>query len=49
MPHRELQLSMAPSERPDEYVPWGRLRFDEPSLAVSGDGMLFVASTGALS
>ncbi|HEX9040796.1 MAG TPA: alpha-galactosidase [Trebonia sp.] len=32
MPRHERQLSMAPSERPDEYVPWGGLRFDEPSL-----------------
>ena len=32
MPRHELQLSMAPAERPDEYVPWGGLRFDEPSL-----------------
>ena len=39
MPRHELQLSMAPSERPDEYVPWGGLRFDEPSLkAEFGDG-----------
>ena len=30
---------MAPGERPDEYVPWGGLRFDEPSLkAEFGDG-----------
>src|SRR5579862_69201 len=32
MPRHERQLSQAPSERPDEYVPWGGLRFDEPSL-----------------
>ena len=39
LPRHELQLSMAPSERPDEYVPWGGLRFDEPSLkAEFGDG-----------
>ena len=39
VPRHELQLSMAPSERPDEYVPWGGLRFDEPSLkAEFGDG-----------
>src|SRR5882672_7072563 len=39
LPRRELQLSMTPSERPDEYVPWGGLRFDEPSLkAEFGDG-----------
>src|SRR5512146_2464800 len=31
MPRQERQLSMA-RERPDEYVPWGGLRFDEPSL-----------------
>ena len=31
MPRHEAQLSMA-RERPDEYVPWGGLRFDEPSL-----------------
>jgi len=38
-PRHELRLSMAPSERPDEYVPWGGLRFDEPSLkAEFGDG-----------
>jgi alpha-galactosidase len=36
---REQQLSMAPGERPDEYVPWGGLRFDEPSVkAEFGDG-----------
>jgi alpha-galactosidase len=29
---RERQLSQAPGERPDEYVPWGGLRFDEPSV-----------------
>ncbi len=39
MPRHERQLSQAPSERPDEYVPWGGLRFDEPSLkAEFGDG-----------
>ena len=39
VPRHELRLSMAPSERPDEYVPWGGLRFDEPSLkAEFGDG-----------
>jgi alpha-galactosidase len=39
LPRRELQLSQAPAERPDEYVPWGGLRFDEPSLkAEFGDG-----------
>jgi alpha-galactosidase len=32
VPRHEVQLSMAPDERPDEYVPWGGLRFDEPSL-----------------
>ena len=31
MPRHEAQLSLA-RERPDEYVPWGGLRFDEPSL-----------------
>jgi alpha-galactosidase len=31
MPRRERQLS-AGRERPDEYVPWGGLRYDEPSL-----------------
>jgi alpha-galactosidase len=39
LPRHELQLSMAPRERPDEYVPWGGLRFDEPSVkAEFGDG-----------
>ena len=32
LPRHEQQLSMTPHERPDEYVPWGGLRFDEPSL-----------------
>jgi alpha-galactosidase len=37
-PDREVQLSLG-RERPDEYVPWGGLRFDEPSLkAEFGDG-----------
>ena len=31
MPRHEAQLSLV-RERPDEYVPWGGLRFDEPSL-----------------
>ena len=31
MPRRERQLSLG-RERPDEYVPWGGLRYDEPSL-----------------
>jgi alpha-galactosidase len=31
LPHREQQLSLG-RERPDEYVPWGGLRYDEPSL-----------------
>ena len=39
VPRHEQQLSMTPHERPDEYVPWGGLRFDEPSLkAEFGDG-----------
>ena len=39
LPRHEQQLSMTPHERPDEYVPWGGLRFDEPSLkAEFGDG-----------
>ena len=33
MPRHEAQLSLV-RERPDEYVPWGGLRFDEPSLKV---------------
>ena len=38
MPRRERQLSLS-RERPDEYVPWGGLRYDEPSLkAEFGDG-----------
>jgi len=38
MPGQEAQLSLG-RERPDEYVPWGGLRFDEPSLkAEYGDG-----------
>ena len=38
MPRHERQLSLA-RERPDEYVPWGGLRYDEPSLkAEFGDG-----------
>jgi len=38
MPRRERLLSLA-RERPDEYVPWGGLRYDEPSLkAEFGDG-----------
>jgi alpha-galactosidase len=38
MPRRERQLGMA-RQRPDEYVPWGGLRYDEPSLkAEFGDG-----------
>jgi alpha-galactosidase len=38
MPRRERQLSRG-RERPDEYVPWGGLRYDEPSLkAEFGDG-----------
>jgi alpha-galactosidase len=31
MPRRERQLSPG-RQRPDEYVPWGGLRYDEPSL-----------------
>jgi alpha-galactosidase len=31
MPRHEAQLSLV-RERPDEYVPWGGLRYDEPSL-----------------
>jgi alpha-galactosidase len=30
-PSREQQMSLA-REHPDEYVPWGGLRYDEPSL-----------------
>jgi alpha-galactosidase len=30
-PRHERQLTIA-RERPDEYVPWGALRYDEPSL-----------------
>jgi alpha-galactosidase len=38
MPRHERQLSLG-RERPDEYVPWGGLRYDEPSLkAEFGDG-----------
>jgi alpha-galactosidase len=38
MPRQERQLSLG-RERPDEYVPWGGLRYDEPSLkAEFGDG-----------
>ena len=38
MPRREHRLSLG-RERPDEYVPWGGLRYDEPSLkAEFGDG-----------
>ena len=38
MPRCELRLSQG-RERPDEYVPWGGLRYDEPSLkAEFGDG-----------
>jgi len=38
MPRREQRLSLG-RERPDEYVPWGGLRYDEPSLrAEFGDG-----------
>jgi alpha-galactosidase len=38
MPRRERQFSLG-RERPDEYVPWGGLRYDEPSLkAEFGDG-----------
>src|SRR3984957_8143046 len=37
MPRYERQLSLG-RERPDEYVPWGGLRYDEPSLkAECGD------------
>jgi alpha-galactosidase len=38
MPRHERRLSLG-RERPDEYVPWGGLRYDEPSLkAEFGDG-----------
>ena len=38
MPRHERLLSLG-RERPDEYVPWGGLRYDEPSLkAEFGDG-----------
>jgi alpha-galactosidase len=38
VPRHERQLSLG-RERPDEYVPWGGLRYDEPSLkAEFGDG-----------
>jgi alpha-galactosidase len=38
MPRQERRLSLG-RERPDEYVPWGGLRYDEPSLkAEFGDG-----------
>jgi alpha-galactosidase len=37
-PELERRLSLG-RERPDEYVPWGGLRYDEPSLKVEfGDG-----------
>jgi alpha-galactosidase len=38
LPRHEQRLSLG-RERPDEYVPWGGLRYDEPSLkAEFGDG-----------
>jgi len=39
MPRQERRLLGKTGERPDEYVPWGGLRYDEPSLrAEFGDG-----------